>query len=139
MTRQDPTENSIISGNTPNGKEPTEDSKMAHLDRFQRALWLPSLMHNKSHLVMRTTFFRCLCSFQSLSDFHSIASNPRGIDCNDTMLPKKRTEVVLSSPNVSGHTVSLVSRVRLACKTLGVNCSSCRAATALKLTYSCPS
>ena len=34
-------------------------------------------------------------------------------------------------------TVSLVSRVPLTCKTLGVNRSSCRAATAMKVVYSC--
>ena len=36
-------------------------------------------------------------------------------------------------------TVSLVSHVPLTCKTFGVDCSSCRAATTMTLTYSCPS
>ena len=41
------------------------------------------------------------------------------------------------SQNSVSTTVSLVSHVPLTCKTLGVNCSSCRAATTMKLTYSC--
>ena len=40
---------------------------------------------------------------------------------------------------LSACTVSLVSHVPLTCKTFGVDCSSCRAATMITLTYSCPS
>ena len=37
------------------------------------------------------------------------------------------------------RTVSLVSHVPLTCKTFGVDCSSCRVATTMTLTYSCSS
>ena len=65
-------------------------------------------------------------------------SGPFGREhANPEKIEKATNGCTQNVPN--SRTVSLVSHVPLPCKTFGVDCSSCRAATMITLTYSCPS